>query len=72
MTKSFSFLIYVIALMMPASAVFAQDPSIKELQADANKEIKKQKIDSGKTWKTGGLFTLNVGAGQPKQLGSRW
>ena len=33
------------------------------MQANATKEIKKEKIDSGKTWKTGGLFNLNLGQG---------
>jgi hypothetical protein len=42
---------------------FAQDQSVKDLQANATKEIKKEKIDSGRIWKTGGLFTLNVGQG---------
>ena len=42
---------------------YAQDPTMKDLQSDASKEIKKEKVDSGKTWKTGGLFNLNFGQG---------
>src|SRR5487761_2518222 len=42
---------------------FAQDQTVKDLKADAAKEIKKEKIDSGKIWKTGGLFNLNFGQG---------
>ncbi|MDQ6761944.1 MAG: DUF3078 domain-containing protein [Bacteroidota bacterium] len=41
---------------------FAQDPSIKQMQANATKKIE-PKIDSGKTWKTGGIFNLNLGQG---------
>jgi hypothetical protein len=48
---------------MDISFVSAQDQSVKSMQADATKEIKKQKIDSGKIWKTGGLFNLNLGQG---------
>ncbi|MEO8110826.1 MAG: DUF3078 domain-containing protein [Ginsengibacter sp.] len=43
--------------------VFAQDQTIKDLQTNSSKEIKKEKIDSGKTWKTGGIFNLNFGQG---------
>ena len=43
--------------------VMAQDQSVKDMQANASKEIKKEKIDSGKFWKTGGLFNLNFGQG---------
>ena len=42
---------------------FAQDQSVKDLQADANKVIKKDKIDSAKFWNTGGIFNLNFGQG---------
>lgn len=56
-------LIILIFLLPLATNIFAQDQSVKNLQADAGKEIKKQKIDSGKTWKTGGIFNLNLGQG---------
>lgn len=42
---------------------FGQDQSIKDMQMNAAKEIKKEKIDSGKFWKTGGVFNLNLGQG---------
>jgi len=41
----------------------AQDQSVKDLQSAATQEVKKEKIDSGKTWKTGGIYTLNFGQG---------
>ncbi|MEO6894325.1 MAG: DUF3078 domain-containing protein, partial [Ginsengibacter sp.] len=41
----------------------AQDQTIKDLQSGANKEIKKDKLDSSKLWNTGGIFNLNIGQG---------
>ena len=56
-----------IGLMLTFLAIgtysFAQDQSIKDLQSGANKEIKKDKIDSSKYWNTGGLFNFNFGQG---------
>ena len=48
--------------MAPFSS-FSQDQTIKDLRANATKEIKKEKIDSSKIWKTGGIFNLNFGQG---------
>lgn len=59
----FIVLICLVSCITICSISFAQDPTVKDLQAGANKEIKKEKIDSGKIWKTGGLFTLNIGQG---------
>ncbi len=56
------FILLLIALIYTTPAL-AQDQSVKDLQAGATKEIKKQNIDSGKIWKTGGLFSLNIGQG---------
>jgi hypothetical protein len=42
---------------------FAQDQTVKDLQASSNKEIKRDKIDSAKIWNTGGMFNLNFGQG---------
>ena len=52
----------ILCLGMWQSA-FSQDPSVKDLQAKATKDIRKLKIDSGKVWKTGGVFNLNFGQG---------
>ena len=59
----FSFLISVSFFIAASMNSYAQDQTIKDLSAGATKEIKKEKIDSGKTWKTGGLFNLNFGQG---------
>lgn len=42
---------------------FAQDQTVKDLQSGANKEIKKDKIDTSKFWNTGGIFNFNFGQG---------
>ena len=41
----------------------AQDQTVKDLQAASNKKANDLKVDSGKIWKTGGIFTLNLGQG---------
>ena len=56
-------LICLISCSAIYSIGFAQDQTVKDLKANATKEIKKEKIDSGKTWKSGGLFNLNFGQG---------
>jgi hypothetical protein len=42
---------------------FAQDKTVKDLQKESTKGIKKQIIDSSKTWNTGGQFDLNLAQG---------
>ncbi len=53
----------VIICITTSNISFAQDPTVKDLQANTNKEIKKEKIDSGKIWNAGGVFSLNIGQG---------
>jgi hypothetical protein len=53
-------LIFFISIL---NCAYAQDPTVKDMQANAGKEIKKDKIDSGKIWNTGGMFNLNIGQG---------
>ena len=53
--------------LLSSQAVFAQDQSVKQLQADANKTISKDAADTiPKVWKTGGLFNLNLNQGALK------
>ena len=59
----FTTLVCLVSGITICSISFAQDPTVKDLQATATKEVKKEKIDSNKTWKTGGLFNLNFGQG---------
>lgn len=59
----FTFLITAIMSFLISMNSYGQDQSVKDMSANATKEIKKEKIDSGKTWKTGGLFNLNFGQG---------
>src|SRR5262245_34000942 len=43
---------------------FAQDETVKKLRSDADKSIKKDPADtSAKTWKKGGIYSLNVAQG---------
>ncbi|HSN08971.1 MAG TPA: DUF3078 domain-containing protein [Hanamia sp.] len=42
---------------------FAQDKTIQGMQSEVAKDIKKHDIDSGKVWKTGGQFDLNLAQG---------
>jgi Protein of unknown function (DUF3078) len=54
----------IIATLLLATlslCAMAQDQSVKALQADANKSVKKDAADtSTKNWKKGGLYSLNV------------
>ncbi len=56
-------LVIAVALVLSPRPGFSQDATMKSLKDDATKAVKEQKIDSGKVWKTGGLFSLNVGQG---------
>ncbi|MES1220851.1 MAG: DUF3078 domain-containing protein [Bacteroidota bacterium] len=57
--------IFIFATALIASVVFAQDKTVTDLQAEAaGKTVKKDPNDTiPKTWKTGGLFSLNVAQG---------
>lgn len=53
--------------LMVQQPSWAQDQTVKQLQADANKTISKDASDtSRKLWKTGGLFNLNLNQGALK------
>lgn len=41
----------------------AQDQTVKDLQSNAAKEVKKGIIDSSKIWNTGGQFDINLSQG---------
>ncbi len=62
-SQRITFLITAIMSFVITMNSYGQDQSVKDMSASATKEIKKEKIDSGKTWKTGGLFNLNFGQG---------
>ena len=53
--------VVLIALAISSISASAQDQTIKALQGDAGKAIKKDAADtSKKTWKKGGLYSLNI------------
>lgn len=55
---------FILAFIVTAFIASAQDQTVKDLQADADKSIKKDPNDTiPKVWKTGGIFTLNVAQG---------
>jgi Protein of unknown function (DUF3078) len=60
----FFILLFCIGLgIVISNQSFGQDQTVKELQTKATREVKKAKIDSGKIWKAGGVFNLNIGQG---------
>jgi hypothetical protein len=56
---------FLLGAILVAGILAAQDKTVKDLQAEAEaKTISKDPADSlNKVWKTGGLFTLNIGQG---------
>lgn len=57
--SSFLFLIFISL----STQLFAQDKTVQDLKAEASKNVKKQIIDSSKSWNTGGQFDLNLAQG---------
>ncbi|HYM94716.1 MAG TPA: DUF3078 domain-containing protein, partial [Chitinophagaceae bacterium] len=55
---------FLTVTLLANQMLFAQDQTVKQLQADATKSIKKKPEDTiSKIWKTGGLFNLNLNQG---------
>jgi hypothetical protein len=50
-------------LLAVATNCQAQDQTVRELQSQSTREIKKSKFDSSKIWNTGGQFDLNLAQG---------
>lgn len=50
-------------LLVAALAAHAQDETVKSLQSEANKTIKKDEDTSHHLWRKGGLFNLNLAQG---------
>ena len=54
----------ILLLFVVSLHVNAQDPTVKKLKDESNRAITKDPNDTiPKTWKTGGLFNLNLGQG---------
>lgn len=58
-----SFSSVLIILLVMVNTCQAQDQTIKDLQSQSSKQVKKGKIDSSKVWNTGGQFDLNLSQG---------
>ena len=57
-------LIFALANLVFFTAIHAQDETIKNLQSESGKSIKKDPNDTiPKIWKTGGVFSLNIAQG---------
>ncbi len=56
-------IIFTLIILFSFLNISAQDQSIKALQADANKAIKKDVDTANKLWRNGGLFSLNLSQG---------
>jgi hypothetical protein len=50
-------------LLAVATNCQAQDQTVRDLQSQSTREIKKSKFDSSKIWNTGGQFDLNLAQG---------
>ncbi len=59
--KQFFCFLLLISFIIISSKSFAQTQTVKDLQKDASRKIKKGIIDSSKIWNKGGIFTLNLG-----------
>lgn len=62
MKTIFSSIIFASLLIFSTNTI-AQDKTVKDLQSEATKDVKKQIIDSNKIWNTGGQFDLNLAQG---------
>ena len=51
------------AVVFTALHVGAQDETVKKLQADADKSIKKEEDTLQKVWRKGGIYSLNISQG---------
>lgn len=58
--------IFTTLIFFCITVVYAQDKSIKSLQAESNKSIKQEADTTKKLWRTGGLFSLNLSQGSLK------
>jgi len=59
MKKAAGFLLTTILFQ----AVLAQDAEIRKLQTESLRSIKKEPLDTGKSWKTGAFYTIHAGQG---------
>jgi hypothetical protein len=60
---SLAFFSFLMVLLAVATNCQAQDQTVRDLQSQSTRQIKKSKIDSSKIWNTGGQFDLNLAQG---------
>ncbi|MEO5782274.1 MAG: DUF3078 domain-containing protein, partial [Ginsengibacter sp.] len=56
-------IIFTILSLVCILQLTAQDETVKSLQGESNKTIKKDGDTTKKVWRTGGLFSLNIAQG---------
>ena len=61
--KSIFSWVLLVCFLLCSSRSFSQDKTVEGMQSEVAKGIKKRDIDSGKVWKTGGQFDLNLAQG---------
>ena len=58
--------VFLFSIFFLSFKSFSQDQTVVELRDKSSKVIKKPEFDSGKLWKKGGVFNLNIGQGSQK------
>jgi hypothetical protein len=57
-------ILFLVSLVLLSSVIFAQDKSVKQLQSESSRVIKKDPADTiPKIWRTGGLYNINLSQG---------
>lgn len=59
----FPTILFICVFVVASNTGYAQDQIVTEFKKTINRDLKKGKIDSGKVWKKGGTFNLNLGQG---------
>lgn len=59
-------IIFTTLLLFSIISLSAQDPTVKKLQEEANKSIKKEVDTTASLWRKGGLFSINLSQGNLK------
>ncbi|HEX2533903.1 MAG TPA: DUF3078 domain-containing protein [Chitinophagaceae bacterium] len=55
--------VFLYLCLFAAANLHAQDATVKQLQADANKKIRKEADTTGRTWRSGGIYNINLAQG---------
>ena len=56
-------ILLLVAIVFTINYAAAQDETVKKLQTEAGKTIKKEEDTLQRTWRTGGIYSLNISQG---------